>query len=189
MVGLLTSEIQINPHAQIIITVPEILRSMLVSGDNQISNLAYVVIDEIHCITYILTYFESNSIYRADDRGFNWEHILLLLPESIPFVALSATVGEPLDFLGWLQSFRKEVYYIATEIRRVPLRYYIYGNRLLPLNHHVFTQNEAAKLKTMETLRAALVTAAIVEALNKLKSEEVKAEVVEIEEVMWVLID
>jgi superfamily II RNA helicase len=118
-----------------------------------------------------------NSIrFSADDRGFNWEHILLLLPETIPFVALSATVGEPLDFLHWLQSFRSNVYYISTEIRRVPLRYYIYGSRLLPLNHHVFTQNEAAKLKTMETLRAALVTAAIVEALAKFNNEEIKEE-------------
>lgn len=51
MLGLITSEFQISPHAQVVITVPEILRAMLLDESNsQLMNLECVVLDEIHSI-------------------------------------------------------------------------------------------------------------------------------------------
>lgn len=53
--------------------------------------IRYVILDEIHCIS-------------SPEEGKVWEHVLLLL--SAPFIALSATVGDPEAFVSWLQTIK-----------------------------------------------------------------------------------
>lgn len=53
-----------------------------------VSRLKYVVLDEIHCIG------------EGDEEGRAWERLVQLMP--CPFIALSATVGNPDSFHGWL---------------------------------------------------------------------------------------
>lgn len=85
-----------NPiGCQILVTVPHILQTMLLSPTNARSwspLVRRIIFDEIHCIG------------TAED-GVVWEQLLLLSP--CPIIALSATVGNPEQFSDWLAETQK----------------------------------------------------------------------------------
>jgi len=120
-VGLLTGDTSINSEAQIVVMTTEVLRNMIYSSSQTLTDLRYVVMDEVH--------------YLADRfRGAVWEEILIHLPESIQIAALSATVSNAEEFGDWLQTVRGEMKVIVSEIRPVPLyQHVLFGNRLLDL--------------------------------------------------------
>jgi len=120
-VGLLTGDTSINSEAPIVIMTTEVLRNMIYSSSKTLTDLRYVVMDEVH--------------YLADRfRGAVWEEILIHLPESIQVAALSATVSNAEEFGEWLQTVRGEMKVIVSEIRPVPLyQHVLFGNRLLDL--------------------------------------------------------
>lgn len=124
-VGLLTGDTSINSEASIVIMTTEVLRNMIYSASKTLTDLRYVVMDEVH--------------YLADRfRGAVWEEILIHLPESIQVAALSATVSNAEEFGDWLQTVRGEMKVIVSEVRPVPLyQHVLFGNRLLDL----FTAN------------------------------------------------
>ena len=124
-VGLLTGDTSINSEAPIVIMTTEVLRNMIYSASSTLTDLRYVVMDEVH--------------YLADRfRGAVWEEILIHLPESIQVAALSATVSNAEEFGDWLQTVRGEMKVIVSESRPVPLyQHVLFGNRLLDL----FTAN------------------------------------------------
>jgi superfamily II RNA helicase len=74
-----------------------------------------IIFDEVHCIG-------------QSDEGVVWEQLLLLAP--CPVIALSATVGNPEDFRGWLERAQKvkgfELEMIVHESRYSDLRKFIY---------------------------------------------------------------
>lgn len=79
-------------ECQILITVPHVLQSMLMSPTNATSwtpRIKRIIFDEVH------------SIGNAED-GAIWEQLLLLSP--CPIVALSATVGNAEEFSSWLKA-------------------------------------------------------------------------------------
>ncbi|KAH6899942.1 hypothetical protein B0T10DRAFT_570328 [Thelonectria olida] len=94
--GIHTRDYRINnpTGCQILVTVPHILQIMLLAPTNANKPNAWshrvkrIIFDEVHCIG------------QAED-GVVWEQLLLLAP--CPIIALSATVGNPLEFLDWLQ--------------------------------------------------------------------------------------
>jgi len=127
--GLLTGDIKTNPEADVLIMTTEILMNTLflqTQGD-QVANvelqfnidieneLACVVFDEVHYIN-------------DADRGQTWEKTILMLPQQIQMVMLSATIDNPQRFAKWAQrgSIEKEVYLASTEKRVVPLSHYGY---------------------------------------------------------------
>ena len=120
-VGLLTGDTSINSEASIVIMTTEVLRNMIYSASSTLTDLRYVVMDEVH--------------YLADRfRGAVWEEILIHLPESIQVAALSATVSNAEEFGDWLQTVRGEMKVIVSESRPVPLyQHVLFGNRLLDL--------------------------------------------------------
>jgi len=120
-VGLLTGDTSINSEAAIVIMTTEVLRNMIYSASSTLTDLRYVVMDEVH--------------YLADRfRGAVWEEILIHLPESIQVAALSATVSNAEEFGDWLQTVRGEMKVIVSETRPVPLyQHVLFGNRLLDL--------------------------------------------------------
>ena len=124
-VGLLTGDTSINSEAPIVIMTTEVLRNMIYSASKTLTDLRFVVMDEVH--------------YLADRfRGAVWEEILIHLPESIQVAALSATVSNAEEFGDWLQTVRGEMKVIVSEVRPVPLyQHVLFGNRLLDL----FTAN------------------------------------------------
>ncbi|KAF8427711.1 hypothetical protein EV426DRAFT_682724 [Tirmania nivea] len=76
---------------QILVTVPHILQIMLLSpalASSWSPRVKRIILDEVHCIG-------------QGEDGVVWEQILLLAP--CPIIALSATVGNPVQFHKWLQ--------------------------------------------------------------------------------------
>ena len=63
------------------------------------------------------------------ERGHVWEEILILLPENIGLIMLSATIPNYLDFAKWIGSIKKATIYIEITYKRVvPLEHNIYVN-------------------------------------------------------------
>lgn len=113
-VGIITGDIQINPSSACLIMTTEILRSMLYCGSEVTRDLEYVIFDEVHYITDI-------------ERGHVWEEVLILLPDHVNIIMLSATVPNALEFSNWVGlTKRKKVYVISTSKRPVPLEHYLY---------------------------------------------------------------
>jgi len=107
-VGLLTGDNSINADAPIVVMTTEVLRNMLYVGSKSLSDLGYVVMDEVH--------------YLGDRfRGAVWEEVIIHLPASVRLVSLSATVSNAEEFGDWLISVRGETTVIVHEQRPVPL--------------------------------------------------------------------
>lgn len=70
MAGYITSDDTRHPDAQIIVTVPQILRLMLLNGEVSSEDTSAVVLDEIHSIG-------------QDEGGAVWEHVLTMLPTPV----------------------------------------------------------------------------------------------------------
>lgn len=117
-VGLITGDIQIDSTASCLIMTTEILRSMLYCGSDITRDLEYVIFDEVHYIT-------------DADRGHVWEEVLILLPDHVCIVMLSATVPNTVEFANWVgKTKQKRVYVVSTPKRPVPLKHYLYTGRL-----------------------------------------------------------
>lgn len=113
-VGLITGDIQIDPTASCLIMTTEILRSMLYCGSEVTRDLEYVIFDEVHYIT-------------DPDRGHVWEEVLILLPDHVTIVMLSATVPNTMEFANWVgQTKKRKVFVCSTFKRPIPLMHYLY---------------------------------------------------------------
>jgi superfamily II RNA helicase len=140
-IGLVTGDISCNPNADVIIMTLEILMNKLYntskinSFDLDIENeLGCVVFDEIHFIN-------------DEKRGTNWEQTIMMLPQHIQIIGLSATLDHPENFAQWLEntlnkssvensvenSF-KEVYLCRKLIRSVPLIHYSFISTVSAVN-------------------------------------------------------
>ncbi|WAR31042.1 SKIV2-like protein [Mya arenaria] len=116
-VGLITGDVQINQTASCLIMTTEILRSMLYNGSDVIRDLEWVIFDEVHYIN-------------DAERGVVWEEVLIMLPQHVNIILLSATVPNTLEFAAWIgRTKKKKIYVISTTKRPVPLEHYLYtGN-------------------------------------------------------------
>ena len=131
-IGLITGDIKTNPDADILIMTTEILLNKLyqirsntvtnssVSFDMDILNdLGCVVFDEIHMIN-------------DENRGSVWEQCIMMMPEHVQMVGLSATLYQPENFALWMENKgnllqndnHKEVYLTRKLKRAVPLTHY-----------------------------------------------------------------
>jgi len=111
-VGLLTGDTNINAKARIVVMTTEVLRNMLYADSDLLTNLAFVVMDEVH--------------YLADRfRGAVWEEVIIHLPQRVRMVSLSATVSNAEEFGDWLQAVRGETEVIVSEERPVPLEQHV----------------------------------------------------------------
>lgn len=112
-VGIITGDIKININASCLIMTTEILRNLLYINDNIISNIHCVIFDEVHYVN-------------DEDRGFIWEETIIMLPDYVQILLLSATVPNYLEFADWVGfTKKKEIVAIATKHRPVPLLHYI----------------------------------------------------------------
>jgi len=124
-IGILTGDIKINPEGSLLIMTTEILCNTLYYKKNNLpsmldfdmdfnNELACVVFDEIHYLN-------------DPDRGRVWEESILMLPNNVQIVGLSATIDNPVGFCEWIESkCEKEVYLASTDKRIVPLTHYMY---------------------------------------------------------------
>ncbi|HEX5018741.1 MAG TPA: DEAD/DEAH box helicase [Actinomycetes bacterium] len=125
-VGLLTGDNSINGDALIVVMTTEVLRNMLYAGSGTLTDLAYVVMDEVH--------------YLADRfRGAVWEEVIIHLPDSVTLAALSATVSNAEEFGAWIETVRGRTSVIVSEHRPVPLWQQVMVGRQL---YDLFADNE-----------------------------------------------
>ena len=108
-VGLLTGDNAINPDADVVVMTTEVLRNMLYEERN-LDDLAFVVLDEVH-------YLEDSF------RGPVWEEVILHLPAHVRLVALSATVSNTDELVGWIESIRGETGCVVERKRPVALNH------------------------------------------------------------------
>ena len=63
----------------------EILRSMLYRGSDTVRDIEYVIFDEVHYVN-------------DAERGVVWEEVIIMLPERVHLVFLSATTPNVREF-------------------------------------------------------------------------------------------
>uniref|UniRef100_A0A1I8EYN4 Superkiller viralicidic activity 2-like 2 n=1 Tax=Wuchereria bancrofti TaxID=6293 RepID=A0A1I8EYN4_WUCBA len=113
-VGLMTGDNTLNPDASCIVMTTEILRSMLYRGSEIMREVGWVIFDEIHYM-------------RDKERGVVWEETIILLPDTVHYVFLSATIPNARQFADWVVYLHDQpVHVIYTDYRPVPLQHFIY---------------------------------------------------------------
>ncbi|MCJ1477206.1 hypothetical protein MMC13_005877 [Lambiella insularis] len=118
-VGILTGDVQIRPEASCLIMTTEILRSMLYRGADLIRDVEYVIFDEVHYVNDL-------------ERGVVWEEVIIMLPEHVTLILLSATVPNTYEFASWVgRTKKKDIYVISTPKRPVPLEHYLWANKAM----------------------------------------------------------
>ncbi|XP_013779377.1 superkiller viralicidic activity 2-like 2 [Limulus polyphemus] len=142
-VGLMTGDVTINPSASCLIMTTEILRSMLYRGSEVMREVGWVVFDEIHYM-------------RDKERGVVWEETIILLPDTVHFVFLSATIPNAIQFAEWICHLHNQPCHVVyTEYRPVPLQHYIFpsgGDGL----HMVVDENGTFKEENFNTAMSVL---------------------------------
>ncbi|CAF3357942.1 unnamed protein product [Rotaria sp. Silwood1] len=145
-VGLLTGDVQINHEASCLIMTTEILRSMLYNRSNTLKSLEWVIMDEIHYLN-------------DTERGFVWEEVLIMLPDHVGLIMLSATVSNAREFAEWVGRMkRRNVYVISTFKRPVPLEHFLYTGNSTSTNKELFMIIDAEQ-KFLERNHAQAVAA------------------------------
>ncbi|GAB1860811.1 MTREX helicase [Camponotus japonicus] len=113
-VGLVTGDVTINPTASVLIMTTEILRNMLYRGSEVMREVGWVIFDEIHYM-------------RDKERGVVWEETLILLPDNVHYVFLSATIPNARQFAEWVAHLHNQpCHVISTDYRPTPLQHYIF---------------------------------------------------------------
>ncbi|GAM87998.1 hypothetical protein ANO11243_060270 [Dothideomycetidae sp. 11243] len=116
-VGILTGDVQIRPEASCLIMTTEILRSMLYRGADLIRDVEFVIFDEVHYVNDL-------------ERGVVWEEVIIMLPEHVTLILLSATVPNTYEFASWVgRTKKKDIYVISTPKRPVPLEHYLWSGK------------------------------------------------------------
>jgi len=117
-VGLMTGDIVINPSAKVLIMTTEIYRNMVLTNDNSVKDVAYVIFDEVHYINDI-------------ERGYVWEESIIYSPSNVRFLCLSATIPNAEQFSEWIQAIKKHpVKTITSDFRVVPLKHQFFDYKL-----------------------------------------------------------
>ena len=142
--GIITGDTSFNPDADVLIMTTEVLRNTLFQMKNIEENpdmaektklhfkidiqkeLGFVVFDEVHYI---------NDAH----RGHVWEETMMMLPQNVQMVMLSATINKPGKFAQWIENQSgKEVWLCPTE------------KRVVPLEHHTFFTMPESQIKKFD---------------------------------------
>jgi len=113
-VGLMTGDVTINPTATCLVMTTEILRSMLYRGSEIMREVQWVIFDEIHYM-------------RDKTRGVVWEETIILLPDKVRYVFLSATIPNSMQFAEWITKIHSQPCHIVyTDFRPTPLQHFFF---------------------------------------------------------------
>lgn len=138
-VGIFTGDNKHNPGADVLIMTTEILQNKLIHPtashlDFSMDKVGCVIFDEVH-------YLDD------EDRGTVWEKSIILLPNTIQMVMLSATIGKKEQFAAWIEKIKeRKVVICSTDKRVVPLKYY-----------HFFTANPKVIEQTKDPIQKRLL--------------------------------
>jgi len=139
--GLLTGDIKYNADADCIIMTTEILRNLLYNKKIKSINLELSIEIDIYNEVYAVVFDEVHYIANKE-RGRIWEECLILLPNDIQLIMLSATIDKPEVFGKWIQDIKNVPLTLASTNKRVvPLKHYIYLS-FLPKFNNIETKPE-----------------------------------------------
>lgn len=118
-VGLITGDVTNNPSASCLIMTTEILRQMLFRGNEIMREVGWVIFDEIHYM-------------RDKERGVVWEETIILLPDNVHYVFLSATIPNARQFAEWISYIHHQTCHVVyTDFRPTPLEHHIFSAGLI----------------------------------------------------------
>ncbi len=123
-VGLLTGDVSENRDARAVVMTTEVLRNMLLQTPWDLDNVETVILDEIH--------------YLADpERGTTWEEAIILCPDHVQLICLSATINNADEIADWISRTHRPIRLITHTDRAVPLalHYFHDGKLNLVVNH------------------------------------------------------
>src|SRR5213080_3368505 len=117
-VGLVTGNRRVNPNARVLVVVAEILLNRLLHQGGgaggeafDFSTVSAVVMDEFHS-------------FADPERGIVWELSLAMLPKHVRLLLLSATVGNSVEFITWLDRYHgRKLELVEGRDRKIPLTY------------------------------------------------------------------
>ena len=116
-VGLLTGDNTINGDAPVVVMTTEVLRNMIYGRSGALTDLALVVLDEVHFL---------QDAY----RGPVWEEVIIHLPEHVQLVCLSATVSNAKELTEWISTVRGPTTAVLEDKRPVTLEnLYMVGDK------------------------------------------------------------
>lgn len=160
-VGIVTGDIKCNPDADVIIMTTEILLNKLykINNRNDSNNIAAInsvnsfdidIKNELGCVV-----FDEIHFILEEHRGVIWEQSLMLLPQHVQIIGLSATLDDPVRFASWLESNKehtdivnkKEVYLAKKEKRAVPLIHYSFITATNTVNKHIKDKETQQEIK------------------------------------------
>lgn len=119
-VGLLTGDVTENAGARIVVMTTEVLRNMLLQSPWELDAVDCIIFDEVH--------------YIADpERGTTWEEAIILCPDHIQLICLSATVSNAQEIADWITRTHRPIHLITNFKRVVPLALYYYLDHKLRL--------------------------------------------------------
>ena len=129
-VGLLTGDVSENRDARIVVMTTEVLRNMLLQTPWDLDVVDCVIFDEIH--------------YLADpERGTTWEEAIILCPEHVQLICLSATVANADEIAAWIARTHRPIRLITHTERAVPLSLYYFHDAKL----HQVVDHEGTLIK------------------------------------------
>jgi len=115
-VGIITGDVVVNENANLLIMTTEILRALVFARDGRLNDVKWMVFDEIH-------YLNDPS------RGTVYEETLILMPDTMRAVFLSATVPNANEFATWFGGLKNhQVDVVFTNKRPVPLSFHVINN-------------------------------------------------------------
>ncbi|EEB07295.1 ATP-dependent RNA helicase DOB1 [Schizosaccharomyces japonicus yFS275] len=113
-VGLMTGDVTLNPNAGCLVMTTEILRSMLYKSSELTREVSWVIFDEVHYM-------------RDKDRGVVWEETIILLPDAVRYIFLSATLPNAKEFADWICKIHNQPCHVVyTSYRPTPLQHFLF---------------------------------------------------------------
>jgi superfamily II DNA/RNA helicase len=120
-VGLVTGNRRVNPEARVLVVVAEILLNRLLHQGATASASPASAFDFSRVSAVVMDEFHS---FADPQRGIVWELSLAMLPPHVRLLLLSATVGNALEFLNWLERCHgRKLDFVESKERKVPLTY------------------------------------------------------------------
>ena len=124
--GLITGDIKYNPGAECIIMTTEILRNLLYNKKIKTNKLQLTIEIDVYTDVSAVIFDEVHYITNKD-RGRVWEESIILLPQHIQLIMLSATIEQPQLFGNWIDSIKTlDTTLTIADKRIVPLKHYLF---------------------------------------------------------------
>ncbi len=144
-VGLVTGNRRENPDARVLVVVAEILLNRLLhrgqGGTSNVSDASVAPAFDFERVSAVV--MDEFHSFNDLERGIVWELSLGMLPKHVRTLLLSATVGNAVEFLGWLRKCHdRKLELVTGDERKVPLSFHWVGDMLLTEHLEAMAQGD-----------------------------------------------